>query len=509
MYKVPPSPTFENLEEVTRDLSQILDTIHEGILLTDQKANVLFANKVLGRFLQIDHEQMIGQNFSRFIQAEETELLEQLHIELQKADPGEFNTACIDRKKSGHRIEITYGKPKKHDSPPNFFFFRDITLRANVEEQLRDRNAFLNGLIESSVDGIIAADMKGNIILFNKGAQNLLGYTEHEAITSIHTTRLYTEGTAHEIMRKMRMEEFGGMGKCLKHRVIGLSKDGQGIPISLSGGIIYGADGNESASFGIFTDLRQVEAMQQSLRDKQMELIKSEKMASLGRLAAGVAHEINNPLSGVLIYANLVLEELEEDNQIKSDIERIVSETTRCKGIVRELLDFARQDSSSCDMIDINTLLQEGIHLIKNQAVFHNVEISMDLTSGLPPVAASGARLSQVFLNLYLNAAEAMDGTGQLIIKTALSPDEDKVRIIVSDTGCGIKSEIQSKIFEPFFTTKEIGKGTGLGLSVSYGIIQECGGNIEVRSEKGEGATFVIDFPIYQARDSQEPSEEL
>lgn len=508
MYKAPQNPTFENLLELSKDLSQILDTVHEGILLTDQNAIVLFANKALGRFLQIDHEQMIGQNFSRFIQAEETGLLEQLHKELENAIPGEFNTACFDRKKSGHRIEIIYGRPK-HKKPPNYFFFRDITRRANIEEELRHRNAFLNGLIESSVDGIIAADMKGNIILFNKGAQNLLGYTEQEALESLHTTKLYTEGTAHEIMRKMRMEEFGGMGKCLKHRVIGLNKDGQEIPISLSGSIIYDADGNESANFGIFTDQRQVEEMQQCLRDKQMELIKSEKMASLGRLSAGVAHEINNPLSGVLIYANLVLEELDGESQIKTDIERIISETTRCKGIVRELLDFARQDASSSEMIDINTLLQEGIHLIKNQAIFHNVEITLDFASKLPPVAASGARLSQVFLNLYLNAAEAMKGNGRLTIKTSLEPYISKVRTEVSDTGCGIKPEIQSKIFEPFFTTKEIGKGTGLGLSVSYGIIQECGGNIEVYSELDKGATFIIDLPIYEAHSLKKPSEAL
>jgi len=239
--------------------------------------------------------------------------------------------------------------------------------------------------------------------------------------------------------------------------------------------------------------------MQKQLQHKQVELVQSEKMASLGRLAAGVAHEINNPLSGVLIYANLALEDMTTDSPLSDDIKRVISETTRCKEIVRELLDFARQDESACDVVDVNMIIEDGIRLIQNQATFHNIKIDLDLQKEIPPVNASGIRLNQVFLNLYLNAVEAMGGNGCLHIKTEANLDEQKVKITVSDDGVGIPDDIQTKIFEPFFTTKEVGKGTGLGLSVSYGIVQECGGYIEVKSEPKKGACFTIELPAVQS----------
>jgi len=416
-----------------------------------------------------------------------------LHKEVLEHPMEGFNTATIDHRETGQRIEIIYRRPK-HGNKPTFFYCRDITIRTRVEEQLRERNAFLDGLIESSVDGIIAANMNGDIILFNPGAQEMLGYTEEEALASLHTTKLYKEGMAQEIMRKMLSDDYGGKGKCLKHRVVGLRKNGEDIPFSLSGGIIYDSGGNPIASFGIFTDLREREEMEKRLREKQLELIQSEKMASLGKLSAGVAHEINNPLSGVLIYANLVLEELPEGSPLRDDIERIISETTRCKGIVRELLDFARQEEIGYEASDINRIIEEGIHLIRNQAIFHNVDILLDLDPNLPPIYASPARMNQVMLNLTLNAAEAMDGKGTLTITTRPIQNGNKVRVTVCDTGCGIPPEIKSKVFDPFFTTKEVGKGTGLGLSVTYRILNDCGATIEVESEPGKGATFVIDF---------------
>jgi PAS domain S-box-containing protein len=495
------------LEEMSSNLLEILDLGQEGILLLNDREEVLFANKVLGQFFQTTEKTMVGRNFSEYLDTEEAALLHSLHKATVEEPGDRMQTACIDRRDRGQRIEVLYGRPKGKNKP-TFYYFRDITKRANAEQKLIERNSFLNGLIESSVDGIIAADMTGKIILFNKGAQNLLGYTEAEARNEVHTTRLYTEGTAHEILRRMRSDEYGGPGKCIKHRVIGLSNEGDEVPISLSGGIIYSGDAKEVASFGIFTDLRQVEQMQKRLNDKQMQLIQSEKMASLGRLAAGVAHEINNPLSGVLIFANLVLEDLPEDSDQRQDLERVISETTRCKTIVRELLDFARQDDTTCEMLDINHVIKESIHLVRNQSVFLNVEIVLDLEPNLPVVSVSTTRLNQVFLNLYLNAAEAMDGAGTLTVRTSAIADGKSVQVEFCDTGHGIPMDIQTNIFEPFFTTKEVGKGTGLGLSVSYGIIQDCGGTINVWSEQGKGATFVVALPTMEAQSQGQTSAE-
>ena len=494
MIEFPTQPTVENLTEVVHNLLDLLNSSQEGILVVDQDGKTQFANRALLRFLEIEDREVIGRPFSELLPEADADIFQQWHRELFDGASGTTRSAIFQITESDIHLEvIARHKPEKGNR--TYFYFRDITARVRIEKQLRERNAFYDGLIDSSVDGIIAADMKGNIILFNKGAQNMLGYTEREAIETLHTTRLYPEGTAREILRKMRSDENGGKGKCLKHRLIGLTKNGREIPISLSGSIIYDPDGNEIASFGIFTDLSEIEKIQARLREKQMELIQSEKMASLGKLAAGVAHEINNPLSGVLIYANLVLEELDEKSPLSEDMERIIAETTRCKTIVRELLDFARQDDTICESADINTIIEEGIHLLRNQAVFHNVEIDLDLQPDLPSVFASGVRLNQVVLNLTLNAAEAMDGNGTLSIATCFIESTGKVRITVSDTGPGIPEPLQSKIFDPFFTTKEVGKGTGLGLSVSYRILKDCNGTIELKSSPGNGATFIIELP--------------
>ncbi len=508
MYRIPQNPALSGMVEISENYLEILNINSEGIFLLDDLGIVLFANKAFNQFFEADAKEVLDKRLDQVIPSIEAILFDQMHQEAIKEPSNEFNTACIDRKSIGQRIEVFCLRPPGNNKA-TFFYLRDISRLARVEKQLRERNAFLNGLIESSVDGIIAADMKGNIVLFNKGAQDLLGYTEQEAIDTLHTSKLYVKGTAHEIMRKMRSVDFGGKGKCIKHRVIGYKKNGDQIPISLSGSIIYDHEGNETASFGIFTDLSQVERMQKNLKQKQMELIQSEKMASLGRLAAGVAHEINNPLSGVLIFAGLVKEDLEENSPFGKDIERIIEETNRCKTIVRELLDFSRQDESSCDVVDINKIIKDGIHLIRNQAVFHNVIIDLDLCKGVPPVTASGMRLSQVFLNLYFNAAEAMDGHGTLDITTKHLEDENKIRVSVSDTGHGIPDEVKPKIFEPFFTTKEFGKGTGLGLSVSYGILQECGATIEVESVPEKGTSFIMDFHTIKSETQTSDSESL
>ncbi len=494
MFLIPDDPTFPELTGIIKDQLEVLNASDEGILVVDDKGVILFANRALGRFQGTDPEVMAGRSFREFLPKMQAEVFERLHREAVENPTKQHRTVSISHGDSSSQLEVTTRR-QSGKGKPTFVFFRDITKRVKVEEELRQRNAFYNSMIDNSVDGIIAADMNGKIILFNKSAQQLLGYTEEEALTSMHTTKLYPRGVAQEIMRKLRSEEFGAKGRCIKHRLIGLRKDGEEIPLSLSGSIIYDEEGKEQATFGIFTDLRQYEKMERRLQEKQMELIQSEKMASLGNLAAGVAHEINNPLSGVLIFANLVLEELGKDDPFYNDVERIVSETRRCKSIVRELLDFARHDESSCETTDINRIIEGCIQLLRNQSVFHNLEIKMDLQPDLPPVSGQAARFNQVILNLTLNAAEAMGGQGTLSFTTSFIEKDQKIKITVSDTGCGIPPEIKSRVFDPFFTTKEIGKGTGLGLSISYRIMQDCGGTIDVESTPGEGTKFILELP--------------
>jgi PAS domain S-box-containing protein len=405
------------------------------------------------------------------------------------------------KKKNGERITVLLtGHPIKNEKGEIISYQGinlDITERKRIENELREANEFFLNLIESSVDGIMVTDMKGNIIIFNKGAEVLTGHTAEEVIGKVHITQIYPEGVAKEIMKKLRSPEYGGIGKFIPSQLNIVNKYGEEIPIQLSATLIYDGEGKEVASVGIFTDLRPRLMMENKLQETHLQLVSSEKMASLGKLAAGIAHEINNPLGGILIYSSLMMEDLPEGDPKRGDLARIVQETSRCKDIVKSLLEFARQTEPKMEPTDINRAITDGLFFLENQALFHNIKIIKNLDPFLPFVRGNASQLKQVLINIIVNAAEAMHGNGAFTITSYPSPDRKGIILEFTDTGEGISEENLTRIFDPFFTTKEVGKGTGLGLATSYGIIEDHGGRISVRSKVGEGTTFTIELPTY------------
>jgi len=243
---------------------------------------------------------------------------------------------------------------------------------------------------------------------------------------------------------------------------------------------------------------KKVEERTRELRDIQFHLIQSEKLASIGKLAAGIAHEINNPLGGILIYSHLILEDTPKSGQNYENLKKIVRETTRCKDIVKGLLDFARPREPEMSECDVHELLEKCLALTERHALFQNIRVEKSYDPSLPRIIADGSQLQQVVMNIILNAAEAMNGNGTLTIRTSFDPEAEAMAVKIADTGHGIKEEHKKRLFEPFFTTKEVGKGTGLGLAISYGIVQKHQGTIEVRSEAGRGATFTVKLPLKQ-----------
>jgi two-component system, NtrC family, sensor kinase len=228
----------------------------------------------------------------------------------------------------------------------------------------------------------------------------------------------------------------------------------------------------------------------------QRQLTQSEGLASLGRLAAGVAHEINNPLTGVLTFSSLLADEPGLPPKMREDLEVIVDETKRCRDIIRNLLDFARETEPEIGLVNINELTRKTIDIIRNQSLFQNILVEERLNPALPEIPTDANQIKQVLLNLVLNAAAAMPDGGRLTISTHLGVDGRFIKISVQDTGTGIPKEHLERIFDPFFTTKEQGKGTGLGLSVSYGIVQQHKGTITVTSQVGKGSTFDVNLPV-------------
>ncbi|MGA1826039.1 MAG: cache domain-containing protein [bacterium] len=234
-------------------------------------------------------------------------------------------------------------------------------------------------------------------------------------------------------------------------------------------------------------------AIKELARKKIME---SEKLAIIGQLSAGIAHEINNPLQGILAYSYLILEKLSNDDPNKESIKKIVKQATRCKDIIRGLLDFARERKPEKKLFQINIVLRESVSLLQIQSLFSGIEIFEDLDEDLPQTLLDPSQMQQVFMNIIINAAEAMAGEGKLMIVSRKDSSNEFIEIEFTDTGQGISEENMDKIFDPFFTTKEVGLGTGLGLAVSYGIIKQHNGTIEVESKINEGTQFIIRLPI-------------
>jgi len=236
------------------------------------------------------------------------------------------------------------------------------------------------------------------------------------------------------------------------------------------------------------------------LRRHQEQLLQSRKMAAVGTLTSGIAHELNNPLNNISITAEALLDGSEDRSaeQTRKMLEDIFSQTERASATVRNLLDFTRADQSQTDSVDVRALIDASLCLVQNELSLNSIETRMDLAEELPRIRGQFRNLQQVFLNLFLNAIQAMPDGGTLSVRAEVvrEANERRVLVDVSDTGCGIDPEHLDRIFDPFFTTKMVGQGTGLGLSVSYGIVQEMGGHWEVRSQQGAGTTFSVFLPI-------------
>lgn len=247
---------------------------------------------------------------------------------------------------------------------------------------------------------------------------------------------------------------------------------------------------------------------QQRRRQTHEKLMRSDRLAMIGQLAAGVAHEINNPLGSILLFSRLIMQQVPAEGRIRENLERIEKETKRCHTIVKSLLDFARERKPLVESVDVNQLLDATLKLFEGQFLFQNIQVVRNYDMKLGTIEADQSQLQQVFMNIILNAADAMNGKGLLVLATQANDQDGCIEIIISDTGCGIPPENLERIFDPFFTTKGVGHGTGLGLSVSYGIIQSHNGDISVSSDPGKGASFTISLPKPQKPPASAPGSE-
>jgi two-component system NtrC family sensor kinase len=500
--------------EAEKKIELLAEMTQEAILMADEKQRVIFANSRMAEIAGLPKEEIVGMSVAELLSSQHEEMMSDLLRE-PNSDSQEHLRFCstlgsdFSLQDTYRSFETCMATSQVGKDTITYLYLRDLTERIEIERELRKANSFLNNIIHSSVDGIVVVDTKGKVLVFNEGAERILGYKAAEVLGHSEVLlKFYDFDLAREMMRRMRSSEYGPSGKLDLTRISFTGKSGEEVPVNFSAAIIK-EGGQEIGSVGIFTDLREHERMRRELDDlrenermrreleeAQRQLVQAEKIASLGRLAAGVAHEINNPLAGVLIYADILMKELKGNEQWRKDLEEIISQTLRCKQIVARLLEFSRQSLDERVLFDLNENIGHCVTLLQHQSLFHNVEIIQDLEPDLPQIFGNPGELEQVFTNLMLNATDAMEGRGRITISSASELKGRKVVVTFTDTGPGISPEVKEKIFEPFFTTKPVDVGTGLGLSIVYGVIHRHGGSIEVGSTTGPGATFIIRLPL-------------
>lgn len=356
--------------------------------------------------------------------------------------------------------------------------------RNGTEEALRESEERFRSVVESATDAIVLADRGGNIISWNNAAQRLFGYTADEVAgkpLTILMPACYREAHQRGVERVRSNGHSRVIGKTLE--LHGLKKDGAEFPLELSLGTWKTKEGTFYS--GIIRDTTE----RKQLQDR---LIQAEKLAGLGTLVSGMAHEINNPIQGVLGMAELILDEQAPDT-IREYAQDIIEYSKHIAAVVRDVSCYARPGSQEDEIdVDLCERLTEVIKMVQRCPHFGTVEVVTQFQP-IPRLRARRVEIDQVFVNLLSNAVQAMEGKGRLELATQNGGGRMSVRI--SDTGCGIPKALRHKIFDPFFTTKDPGKGTGLGLSIVHQIVSKYGGTIGIESEEGQGSTFTVQFP--------------
>jgi PAS domain S-box-containing protein len=360
----------------------------------------------------------------------------------------------------------------------------------DTTEELQKRHELEHNLIQTSMDGIIANDRKGNIIIFNEGAERIYGYTSDEALSGMSVTKLYPKGEARRIKKLTYSDDYGGSGRLVNYEAKALTKKGELVPILLSATLLY-EEGQEVAMVGYFKDMRQIKRL-------EAELIESERMAAMGRATAGIAHGVKNILHGMKLGAFMVDKGLEKE---KGDLLRkgwnlVGKNINRISRMTLDMLSYARSSPPVRQRCSLNDIVNEVCELMEEKAIRRQIELIWDLDPSVPLVEVDAEGIHSCLLNLVTNAIEAFPETstgGQI---TVSSRDEAETGVIlqVKDTGRDMTKELQEQVFEHLYSTKGA-RGTGLGLAITQKIVREHGGTIQLESEPKKGSCFTILLP--------------
>lgn len=423
--------------------------------IVNQAENIIFQDETyLGRELGVIN--IFGENIS---------------VATSKKNQSNFSLTS-DKTIKNIYDEITYGNNKIK----NIYLGKDRYITAY--EPIKNINGEIIGMLSTGILEKKFIDLK---------KQKMIKLTLVIAIIILMTLTFYI------LLSKSLLKPFGNLVHKSK-QIVGDNNNSQLKTSEDEIGII------ENAFNSIVSSIKEREL---EIVNVHKEINRSKRLSTLGQLAAGVAHEINNPLGGIVVYSNLLLEDTSPDDPRFSNIEKIIRESNRCKNIIRGLLDFARQTPPKLDPENVNNIIKEALDNIKSEKIFENIKIIENLDINLPKIMVDSSQIQEVFENIIRNAAEVIKGMGELKIISRLADNEycgKMIEILFKDTGPGILPDDIDRIFEPFFTTKRKGHGTGLGLAVSRSIIERHNGNILVESLEGSGTTFIVQLPLKEEK---------
>jgi len=485
----------ENAEEALRQSEEryqtLLEEMEEGYYEVDMAGNFTFVNNAMSRILGYSRDELIGMNYKIYTPEENVKPVFEAYNRVYRTGEPLKWFPMVEVRKDGTRLFVEDSVlPVRNDKGEVIGFRgvnRDVTERKKAQEALRQSAERYRTILEEMEDSYFEVDLGGHLTFVNSSTCRHLGYCNEELIGMSYKGFTVEEDMESVLRVFGEVYRTGVPNKGFHWKII--RKDGAHGFVEATVSPLRNAKGEIIGFSGVGRDITERMKMEE-------QLILTDRLASVGQLAAGIAHELNNPLTAVIGFSDLLLErDLPAD--VKEDLETVNREAKRTVNIVKELLAFAREQKTEKSLVNINVIIQGVLQIRSYEQKVSNIEVDARFAPTLPLVMANGVQLQQVFINIIVNAEQAMveaHGRGKLTIAT--EQVGNIIRASVTDDGPGISRDNMKQLFTPFFTTREVGKGTGLGLSICHGIVTEHGGKLHVESEPGKGATFVVELPI-------------
>jgi len=488
--------TEEALQESEQRYRTLYESNKDGIAGGDMEGNILECNQAFADMLGYTKEEIKKITYQELTPKKwhkiEEDIVKNQIIARGYSDEYEKEYIRKDGTIFPISCKVWLRKDEKGEVVGMWGIVRDITEHKKAEEVIRESEERLRLLIESAEDVILMQDIEGKYLYYNGPPKygikpgEVIGKTPFDFHSPENAAKFMGE-----------MEKVVKSGKSVTYESI-MNWQGEKLWFIDQMSPIKDSAGNVKGVVTISRNITERKKAEEELAEYRKQLHQSERLAATGRLAASIAHEINNPLQAISFNLDFVKSTVLDDFKEKRSIEQVEIGTKRIKNTVKQLLDIHRGKVETKEIVNVNNIIEATLNLLKNQLMINKIEVKKSLSTNIPLITGITQELYQIFMNLIMNAQDAMEKGGILNIITDVK--DNKLRIIFEDNGCGISEEDMGHIFEPFFTTKSAILGTGLGLSISKGIIESFGGNIDVKSTIGKGSSFTITFPIHKQK---------